>query len=244
VLQAALIREIKCSEARAEAPRYEFHVVFLGGFYSRSLVPVRHLFVITMVATREKWRHRLPHWEVIGQPHFITLRCANSLPAAARGKIAELHDSLRKVGSKSPQFTLLQRQYFLTCEKFLDGAEGFRPFADGRVCQVVLDAWTEWPVGFGWRVAHFVVMPNHLHWLMEPCRPQPQSLRKVLCHFKGATARSANALLGRTGAFWQADWFDRWMRSKAETARVVEYIRNNPVKSRLVERWQDYRWVQ
>jgi REP element-mobilizing transposase RayT len=197
-----------------------------------------------MVVTREQWRHRLPHWEVQEQLHFITIRCANSLPRVARARIAELHAALHGINPNSPQFLLLQRQYFLTCEKFLDHTEGFQPFLSEKVCQIVIEAWNQWPAGCGWQVPHYVIMPNHVHFLMEPSRAAPESLRTILRHFKGHTARLSNKLLGRTGAFWQADWFDRWMRNKAEVTKVVKYIQNNPVKAGLLQQWQDYRWVK
>jgi isocitrate dehydrogenase len=60
---------------------------------------------------------------------------------------------------------------------------------------------------------------------------------------KGATARQANALLGRTGeTFWQAESYDHWVRDENEWDRIAAYIEDNPVKARLVQRPEDYRW--
>jgi putative transposase len=61
-------------------------------------------------------------------------------------------------------------------------------------------------------------------------------------HFKGRTALVANRILGRTGEFWQSEWFDHWTRDDTETARVTAYIRQNPVKAGLVRQWQDWPW--
>jgi len=196
-----------------------------------------------MPATRDRWRNRLPHWEVAGQPHFITIRCAGSLPSQARDKIAEIHASLRTVDPNSPSFAVLQRQYFLTCEKFIDYASGFQPFVNKSVCETVLVAWAEMNERYGWKVPHYVIMPNHLHFIMQFSAKPTETLRKALQHFKGRTARSANLILGRRGAFWQTEWFDRWLRDEHEIARVIEYIRNNPLKAGLVPNGSVYPWV-
>jgi len=48
----------------------------------------------------------------------------------------------------------------------------------------------------------WVVMPNHVHVVMQPIRPLPEIMRWL----KTATANRANALLGRTGTpFWQRE---------------------------------------
>jgi REP element-mobilizing transposase RayT len=62
--------------------------------------------------------------------------------------------------------------------------------------------------------------------------------------FKGRTARRCNQVLGRAGAFWQTDWFDRWIRDEAEWSRVRDYIHNNPIKAGLAKADGDaYRWM-
>jgi REP element-mobilizing transposase RayT len=60
---------------------------------------------------------------------------------------------------------------------------------------------------------------------------------------KGATAREANRILGRTGeTFWQAESYDHWVRDNSESERIVTYIENNPIKAGLVERPEEYPW--
>jgi len=196
-----------------------------------------------MSVTRERWRYRLPHWEVAERPHFTTFRSAHSLPRVACAQIAEIHAALGIIKPASPQFAVLQRKYFSLSEKYLDQGVGFTPFLDPAVCQIVRDGWSWLANEGGWQVPHYVIMLNHVHFLLAPDNDSPLPLRVALRNFKGRTGRLANAALGRTGPFWQADSFDCWMRDEAETARVIEYIRQNPVKAGLVRQWQDYQWV-
>src|ERR1700681_687777 len=59
----------------------------------------------------------------------------------------------------------------------------------------------------------FVVMPNHVHLLIEPGVPAP----KITQYVKGVSAKEANALLHRTGQpFWQDESYDRRVRSAEE----------------------------
>jgi len=77
----------------------------------------------------------------------------------------------------------------------------------------------------------FVVMPNHMHILITPSI----ELAKITRMIKGKSARQANAILGRTGQpFWEDESFDHWIRNRCEFEKVTAYIEENPVRSRLV----------
>jgi putative transposase len=85
----------------------------------------------------------------------------------------------------------------------------------------------------------FVVMANHVHVLLLPAI----SPSRLLQSLKGATAREANRILGRTGeTFWQAESYDHWVRDDKEWYRIATYIENNPVKAGLVGQAEDYCW--
>jgi putative transposase len=83
----------------------------------------------------------------------------------------------------------------------------------------------------------FVLMPNHVHLLIQPYLA-PSGVLKSL---KGSTARAANLLLGTTGkAFWQAESYDHWVRNEASYQRIKAYIENNPVKANLAPTPETY----
>lgn len=77
----------------------------------------------------------------------------------------------------------------------------------------------------------YVVMPNHVHLLIEPRLP----LRRITGGIKGVSAQEANRILERTGRpFWQGESFDHWVRTPMECQKIVRYIEDNPVKAGLV----------
>ena len=59
---------------------------------------------------------------------------------------------------------------------------------------------------------------------------------------KSYTAKEANKVLNRTGEFWEHESYDHYVRDEAGHERIVKYILQNPVKAKLVENWQDWRW--
>jgi type I restriction enzyme R subunit/putative DNA methylase len=88
-------------------------------------------------------------------------------------------------------------------------------------------------------LAAYAVLCNHVHLLLLP-KIAPSRLLQSL---KGATAREANRILGRTGeSFWQAESYDHWVRDEAERRRIASYIEDNRVRAGLVRHAKDYRW--
>jgi len=93
--------------------------------------------------------------------------------------------------------------------------------------------------GVRYRLLAWVVMPNHIHALIE-VRQTP--LAKILKGWKSYSAKEANQMLGSEGAFWQEDYFDRYIRDEDHFRRVVRYIENNPVKAGLVRMAAEWPW--
>ena len=192
-----------------------------------------------LIPTESRWRSQLPHWEVRGAWHSITIRCEGSLPRAAQERIREIRATLDTIEPNSPDFAQLQRQYFLTAEKHLDTGCGFAPFTSSSLCEVAIQAFRK-STAEGWEFGGSVIMPNHIHLLMQKVADSGLSLKKALERLKGRSARQVNQAMKRQGRFWQEDWFDRWMRNEAERQKTIRYIRNNPVKAGLGQDWKTY----
>ena len=60
--------------------------------------------------------------------------------------------------------------------------------------------------------------------------------------WKKHTARLANKVLGRSGAFWESDYFDTFMRGSDHEQRIIRYIENNPAKAKLVLDPKEWLW--
>ena len=131
-------------------------------------------------------------------------------------------------------------ELFLAVDRELDRADqGTAWLKKPEIAAAVTDAIRRGEEIGQYRLDAFVVMPNHVHILIEPV-VDPIRLLKSL---KGASARDANRILGRVGKpFWQDESFDHWVRNGAELERTRAYIHQNPVKAKLVERAEDWIW--
>ncbi|MBZ5533272.1 MAG: transposase [Acidobacteriia bacterium] len=92
----------------------------------------------------------------------------------------------------------------------------------------------------------FVVMPDHVHMLFTPLendRGEPFSIAEIMNGIKGASSHSVNKLLGRKGALWEPESFDRIPRSDGDFEYRVLYIVQNPIAAGLAKGPDDYRWA-
>ena len=84
----------------------------------------------------------------------------------------------------------------------------------------------------------FVVMPNHLHWLVR--LNQGRTLDGVMGSLKSYTAHRINQRLERSGAVWQDGYFDRALRAEDDLRAIARYIVANPLRAGLCRRIGDY----
>jgi REP element-mobilizing transposase RayT len=83
----------------------------------------------------------------------------------------------------------------------------------------------------------WVVMPDHLHWLVSL---QNGSLDTLMRFLKGRSGRVINAHLQRTGALWQHGYHDRALRGEDDIKALARYVIANPLRAGLVDRIGDY----
>jgi putative transposase len=176
--------------------------------------------------THSYYHRNLPHWQPEGKSIFLTWRLHGSLP---KGFVSHLRKWEKEPATQ-----------FLTADLKLDAAAtGPRWLSDPAIAGYTEDAIRR-GAELGHYVLHaYVVMPNHIHVLLDPLVP----LRRITGGIKGVSARDANGTLGRTGkAFWQDESFDHWVRNPAQFEKTRAYIENNPVKAGLSSNPQDWPW--
>ena len=85
----------------------------------------------------------------------------------------------------------------------------------------------------------FVVMPDHLHWLLS--LGNELSLPNVVSNMKRHTSREVNLLGDRTGkGIWQRGFHDHALRHEEALPDVARYIVANPLRAGLVNSVRDY----
>ena len=83
----------------------------------------------------------------------------------------------------------------------------------------------------------WVVMPDHLHWLIEL---RHGTLAELMCRIKSRSSRSINLKRGDQGRLWQRGYYDRALRRDEDLKDAARYIVMNPLRAGLVKRVGDY----
>ena len=92
----------------------------------------------------------------------------------------------------------------------------------------------------GHRIHAWVVMPDHVHLLMELMGRDELSV--AVARLKSGSSRRVNATIGRAGALWASGYHDHALRQEEAMETVVDYILANPVRAGLVDKPDDYRF--
>src|SRR5205823_4882774 len=177
--------------------------------------------------------NRLPHWQQEGAVYFITFRLADAVPIRLRNEWQNERDAWLGVHSEpwSKEIQLEYHQRFSAAiERWLDAGRGSCLLRRPDYAQIVGETLRHFE-GERLVMISFVVMPNHIHALFVQNPEWP--LEKLIHSWKRFTTRQINKLVGRSGSFWQRDYFDRLVRDEKHFANCVRYIRRNPEKANL-----------
>ena len=83
----------------------------------------------------------------------------------------------------------------------------------------------------------WVVMPDHLHWLMAL---RSGSLAGLMRRLKARTSQQLRQCGLHQGLVWQRNFHDRALRSDEDLCGVARYIAANPLRAGLCRNLADY----
>lgn len=163
------------------------------------------------------WRSRgyLPHRDSPGIVQHIVFNLKDALPAALRN--ANFEDTQALLDAGAGECVLSRPHCARTVQECLHCYDGVQ-----------------------YRLIAWCVMPNHVHVLVEQL--EGYSLHTIVHAWKSVAAHRINKNLGRKGALWQRECFDRFMRDDSHLAAIIAYIERNPVAAQLVEEAAAWRW--
>lgn len=185
------------------------------------------------------WRSRgyLPHLEAPNAIQAITFRLNDALPHAVVDRLD------RELESQPVEQRSSEKRRRI--DQLMDACHGCCILRQPEVAEVV-----ERGLLIGdetkYRLLAWVIMPNHVHALIEP--GLGMSLGRIVQSWKSFSARWINAhaeaigLRSRMEPVWQREYWDRFIRDEAHYRATVEYIHANPVKAGLVSKSSLWRW--
>lgn len=172
-----------------------------------------------------KYKHSrgyLPHLNVNLSTQFVTFRLADSMPQVL----------LNKWRSETDSGAIDDVDFRKRIEYYLDRGYGSCHLNDRRIASKVRESLLHFD-GERYRLVAWVIMPNHVHVLIELL--DENELPDVMHSIKSYTAHEANKILKRSGQFWFVESFDRYIRHARHYHATVRYIENNPVKAGLCD---------
>jgi putative transposase len=209
--------------------------------------PSADLFVTT---------RNLPHWFQAGAAIFITFRTYDSLPKSALVQMrVEFEDWLARQSLPSAiakiQFELrseerrlllsaypkmiqwqVTRRFDALFNRALDDCHGECLVGIPENAKIVSDAILFYE-GTRYLLDCFVVMPNHVHAIVQFM--EGFDLQLVGQSWMRYSARKINQRMGRKGVLWQPEPFDHIIRSGEQLSHLRRYIALNPQVARLTE---------
>ncbi len=118
----------------------------------------------------------------------------------------------------------------------MDRGRGRYDLGKPKIATLVTDSLLHFD-GVRYRLYSYSVMPNHVHAVFRPGSDWPWW--KITGGWKSFTSKEANKILGRSGAFWQDDSWERLIRSERHLENATRYVLANPAKAGLI----DWPWV-
>src|SRR5581483_9463042 len=188
---------------------------------------------------------RLPHWEQPGVMYFITWRTIDSIPEPTlrrwrveraawlrRHGIDPRAENWRELLRSLPRAARLDYHTHFTSSwmETLDQCHGACPLKRPQLSRLVANSLMSFD-GREYEVSDFVVMPNHVHMLVQ--FPDEGQLKLRTRAWKHYTAREINRSLKTSGRFWQVESFDHLIRSPEQFEYLRQYIRHNGPSAHL-----------
>ena len=174
-------------------------------------------------------RNRLPHWDPEAGVQFSTFNLFDAIPAVARQRIEQEEATQLEVIQRTRKSATIADRIAVDAWKrrqlqgVLDQSNGCCLLRDPALATIVEDS-IRYLDGRKYGLISWTVMPNHAHLVYSV---RDSTIDDVMQTLKGFTAHAINKRLGRSGALWQRDYFDRLLRTSDELERVVRYVLRN-----------------
>jgi len=110
-------------------------------------------------------------------------------------------------------------------------------FAEAAVAAAVIAKLREHATRMGVPLHAYCVMPDHVHLVLSPSATC--DIIRFVGEFKNLAQRAAWQH-GVAGAFWQAGFWDHFVRRDEQAATVIRYVLDNPVRGGLAGDASEY----
>jgi len=210
---------------------------------------------------QNSYRQKFNHIHPKGAIFFVTFRLANSIPKSTLADLKLKFESnlnslkcIKDIKEKNTKVFELRKNYLVAYDKILDRIiTGPHYLRNNEIVEIVKKELHRHDSKL-YNLICFCIMSNHVHILIDTNidrdatkildKSQHTDLAKIMKRIKGATARKINKTLNKSGAFWEKESYDMYIRNEKMLNNVISYILNNPVNAKLVENWEEFNVVE
>jgi REP element-mobilizing transposase RayT len=111
-------------------------------------------------------------------------------------------------------------------------------FNDERIANATVEVLLNLREKYKFNLYSYCLMPDHFHALIG-IGDSEMSLSRICGDFKSLSTRAFWQFYD--GKLWQRQFFDHVIRNEQDFLETVEYIRENPVKAKLVADWKKWK---
>ena len=185
-------------------------------------------------------RQNLPHWEQEEVTYFLTFRAADSVPTEVLDRWFQRRNKWLRRHGLDPDDPVWRMRLYMEdwalqeefhqkftgeFERYLDAGHGECLLKRPELAEEVSDSLRHFD-GERYLLGDFVVMPNHVHLLVQFFRGV--KMKEQCYSWKRYTAGKINRLAGRKGKYWQWEGYDHIVRDEEEFEHYRRYIADNP----------------
>ena len=186
---------------------------------------------------KDEFRRNLPHFYAQDAIYDISFRLVNTVPKNIFDEYIYKRKCLIKKG-KRKNIDQLYKDYI---ESFLDNSGNEKDWLfNESICNEVISA-IQFYNEKRYSVIAYCIMPNHVHLILNTMNFPYHPLGDLLKSIKQFSGKQANKIINRKGQFWHSESYDHIIKSRNELAIRIDYLINNPVKAKLVSKWQDWK---
>ncbi len=142
----------------------------------------------------------------------------------------------RKNSLRLPNFDYASRCHFVT----IVTKDRRKFFTDQKLAEAVIETLLHLREKQKFNLYSACLMPDHFHGLIG-IGVSGLNLGKICGAFKSLSTKEFWKF--RDGKLWQRQFFDHVIRNEQDFFETVKYIRLNPVKAKLIENWQDWKYT-
>ena len=142
----------------------------------------------------------------------------------------------REIAMRKPRILQTGAKYHVSA-KINRGEHIFEP---NDIKNLFLDAVKRSKKKYKFSLKNFVVMDNHIHFIIEPLKNE--NLSRIMQWILSVFATHYNKIHKISGHVWQNRFWSKIIDDIRQLFDTFKYISENPVKAEMVEKAEDYKY--